>query len=1289
MAKRSASSTFIHYPEITDEDFYENIYWKKEFNKTKSDVNIADRKPRDLCNKDGEFKIQPNQEFVKNFMSPGTPYNGLLIFHGTGVGKTCAAIGITEGARDYLQKMGKKIFILAKPQIQPNFYRELYDSNRERKEKETNSLAGSYQCAGDRYYLTGTKYDKDIKAKEAAIRKNIRNYYSFMGYGSFVNIVEKIKKKYITEEEIKVALAEYFDNTLIVIDEAHNIAHELKQSDYAGDVVEEKDGADGKPTKRKGKGKAKTKSGKKISKPSKGTRVKLKKADDEEETKKKKKPTPYDTLIEIITACREVKGGHLKLVLMTATPMRDRYKEIGYILSLLNNNDGQEFDMSRITDSVPENEKEDYLRTKSRGYISYVRGNNPISFPESRLPDESLLYTPKPLFTTQNTDAIEAYDEIKTKIGAVPETDFKFNLVKCPMSWYQFMVYLYEKGMKDDGKAKGVQALQVVSAMCYPDPLNFGKIITGEKDLTSVPPKDELFEIDTDSDNFRMRDTKLKFIGEGQFEDSLKVGDGLFNLGTFSNKFSKFVENLNSTTGIAYCYTFFLEAGTEVLVNVLEHNGYIHFNEKRDYHSKDDSRCALCTAIKVDHDELFDHEFVQATFIVKSGSIKKYKEFDYVRDPENKDGSIIRIVLGTKATSEGIDFKWVRQIHILDPWFNNTIIYQAIGRGIRHCSHIDLPPEDRNVTIYKYAATVPEIDGWESAMNLYNDAMSEEGADEEEILNQRMTQSYDGDDGEVKTFEYNVTLRDMLTETNDEKIYRMAILKELETKKVERILKEEAVDCQLNKKMNIYGSEHDIDYSRECEYQKCDYKCSWVGDEEVDDDGEVDHSTYNINFAQPQIYKAIKIISRMFTRHIVLNQTHIIALVGLVDPSIDYQFVLLAIDQMVGNPPFIKPVTITDRYSRTGRLVYKNKFYVFQPDEMDNMRIPPYYRGHPFKYKPSFKKIEGVSKATVEDEGDLAMNYDDMDEYIKSLKSIDLSGLKDLGDPEDLNKDYFGRMTAETTPADLTRRIEGLKSLAEIDQDLDKLVLKELGMFIEQYFDGTEEEATGAAEYALTWFLMNKFMRMSILYRLDDTNELLHLLSVNEIRKRSPEDYKWTDIQSKSEYIKIINDYPEKVLDDSFFCFIKEPGNQKKVLVITKINGHEKYGRISEAVQKMGTYTKKNISKMQFKILDNVVEKKVTTKTGRLSNKQKPTGQVCSSFTQETIKKKVINLHAFYDDGEGDDDEPEVIKFVGVGEASGKPESCSAFEFLTRMTNILDFKRKWFLSPFEVILHGY
>ena len=38
------------------------------------------------------FNLTNSQKFLKTFMSPYTPYNSLLVYHGTGVGKTCTSI---------------------------------------------------------------------------------------------------------------------------------------------------------------------------------------------------------------------------------------------------------------------------------------------------------------------------------------------------------------------------------------------------------------------------------------------------------------------------------------------------------------------------------------------------------------------------------------------------------------------------------------------------------------------------------------------------------------------------------------------------------------------------------------------------------------------------------------------------------------------------------------------------------------------------------------------------------------------------------------------------------------------------------------------------------------------------------------------------------------------------------------------------------------------------------------------------------------------------------------------
>jgi superfamily II DNA or RNA helicase len=72
--------------------------------------------------------------------------------------------------------------------------------------------------------------------------------------------------------------------------------------------------------------------------------------------------------------------------------------------------------------------------------------------------------------------------------------------------------------------------------------------------------------------------------------------------------------------------------------------------------------------------------------------------------PENKDGKIIKYILLAPAGAEGISLMNIRQIHVLDPYWNEVRIEQLIGRGIRQCSHKALPMSERKVDVYRYKA---------------------------------------------------------------------------------------------------------------------------------------------------------------------------------------------------------------------------------------------------------------------------------------------------------------------------------------------------------------------------------------------------------------------------------------------------------------------------------------------------------------------------------------------------------------------------------------------------------
>ena len=64
----------------------------------------------------------------------------------------------------------------------------------------------------------------------------------------------------------------------------------------------------------------------------------------------------------------------------------------------------------------------------------------------------------------------------------------------------------------------------------------------------------------------------------------------------------------------------------------------------------------------------------------------------------------------SSAGAEGISLTCVRQVHILEPFWNYVRIDQVLGRAIRMKSHTQLPKEDRNVEQYLYLSILPNGD---------------------------------------------------------------------------------------------------------------------------------------------------------------------------------------------------------------------------------------------------------------------------------------------------------------------------------------------------------------------------------------------------------------------------------------------------------------------------------------------------------------------------------------------------------------------------------------------------
>ena len=121
---------------------------------------------------------------------------------------------------------------------------------------------------------------------------------------------------------------------------------------------------------------------------------------------------------------------NIRLVMMSATPMYDNASEIIFILNLLLENDGkQTIKKSDIFDSddvlIPGAQEKLYKLFK--GYVSYVRGDNPLTFPLKIIPNNCV--TP-----------VLNYD-IKGNLIKQNEKMKSLKLFMCEMGEYQYKQY--------------------------------------------------------------------------------------------------------------------------------------------------------------------------------------------------------------------------------------------------------------------------------------------------------------------------------------------------------------------------------------------------------------------------------------------------------------------------------------------------------------------------------------------------------------------------------------------------------------------------------------------------------------------------------------------------------------------------------------------------------------------------------------------------------------------------------------------------------------------------------
>ena len=660
------------YPSLNDKNFIDKISNKQEFFNTQYDSSIYEiEKQADiLCHLPIEFHA--HQTFVRNFMSSETPYKSMLLYHGLGTGKTATAIGVAEEMRQYMRQTGvvKKIFIIASSNVRDNFYRELFNEVLipENLAELQSKVLPFYM--GEIIKEVHPTLDYSSITREELIgrvKRLIRQFYQFQGYRKMaIEIFHLVKyENNVLTERSKQSIRNRFNDTLLIVDEVHNI-----RANTENELVMKKIG-------------------------------------------------------ELLTVA-VANSDNLRLLLMSATPVFNSYLEIIWLTNLLNLNDkrpkiktsevfytsgereGEYRDAQTLENGVVLEGGEALLKRKLTGYISFVRGENPYSFPYRLYPD---------FFAPSKTYAIEFITQ-KTPEQNLPLPTRQFNGQDIPaekrlkyirlyvnaVGEYQKQVYsgLLKKGVSADvlaeignqTKKTGMEKQSLLKLQPIIQSLNI--VYPNEKD----PISDAGF-------NSVMVQERQQFRYVAGAKRIFAPGE----IGKYSSKMAAVLEAVMNSTGIILVYSQFLKSGIISLALVLEEAGITRLNGPPLL--KDLPSVSRLDAITMKPDTATQF---QAKYILVSGS-KTYSPDNLTAiqeavKPENKDGQFVKVILISGAGSEGIDFKFIRQVHILEPWYNMNKMEQIIGRAVRHKSHCSLPFQQRNVEIYYH--TVGLDDGEEA-----------------------------------------------------------------------------------------------------------------------------------------------------------------------------------------------------------------------------------------------------------------------------------------------------------------------------------------------------------------------------------------------------------------------------------------------------------------------------------------------------------------------------------------------------------------------------------------------
>lgn len=401
-----------------------------------------------------------------------------------------------------------------------------------------------------------------------------------------------------------------------------------------------------------------------------------------------------------------------RIMLLSATPMVNTPYEFALMVNLLrpgsfppNENEFDQIYISSTNFASLDINKKNMFQRRIMGLVSYYIGATPDKYPSSQVHYKSILMQKYQLEVYEHFEKIEEKKELmnakfsRGKVGQKTSTynsytrqssNFVFPLINDKINGinrprpYHFKLQDFNTTIIEEGKNKK----KIYKLLQNKEYIEYKKAIDNYiKELKIY--LDKIHSNDKKNNHTLSNDIKYwKTECNGSLTEFLKIKkkSELFNtLMTCGPKFITCIFNIIKSKGPVLVYSNYVEMeGLQIFKIYLHYFGYAGYEEldnnkydfKRyiDYHGGIDKDIRVANRIKFN-------------------------------DASNNYGKIYKIILISPAGAEGITLNNGRQVHILEPYWNEARIKQIIGRMNRFCVHKDIPVEERHIDIFRYKMT--------------------------------------------------------------------------------------------------------------------------------------------------------------------------------------------------------------------------------------------------------------------------------------------------------------------------------------------------------------------------------------------------------------------------------------------------------------------------------------------------------------------------------------------------------------------------------------------------------